>query len=233
MTDDSIKNAILKSLEEEKKPYTTRFIKIFILTLLATLFFTLCIYKSWEQEFNTLWLIVCILFGVLMFIAFTLYFRPQPRLSVRGYWAPWVFAKLLLMMTLVTGLQLVICPHFIFGHHHGSNPFAIFHHVTDFYMSVTGSMKGCMFLCGITFSGLSSFLAFWTITRNLTFSRFRHLCVVIGISALSLLPVLFLQLSNDHTRSLLPYWLLGNGLSLFLMAISFKYFGEKYRTGLS
>jgi hypothetical protein len=168
----------------------------------------------------------CFFIWFALVAGFALYFIPQPRLSVRGYWSLWVYAKLLILMTITTVLQLILCPHFALVHFSNENPFRFFESVTAEYMR-WGGMSGCMFLCGLTFSSLGALVAFSFMGRHFSFSRPQRLLAAVGIGLLAQLPIMVLQLSSPAGQPYFLFWLLGSAIGLGLMGIVFKLIGEK------
>lgn len=221
-----LKSSIMNALEEEKKTrfqiYTRSVLKA---TLIAAITGGL-LYCFWSASFSKEWLGAFFLIWLLLIVGFSLYEYPQPRLAVRGYWSLWVFAKLLIAMTLISAVQLVICPHFAFMGANSSNPFAIFGSVTEKYMQ-WGGMNGCMFLCGFTFSLIGSALGFSLVRRHFSFSQKRDLGMVLFIALLSESPIIILQLQNSHSREMLLFWLGGSFIAFALTTFLLKVIGEK------
>ncbi len=220
-----VQHAILKALEEEKKPKGFRFLKAFLAASLVTFIVMTLLHWTWGGIFTHVRLGIAFAIWALLAIGFILYFWPQPRLIVRGYWSQFVWAKLLIGMTIITSLQLVICPEFASMTFQSQTPFPFFSRITDFYMSF-GGMTICMFLCGLTFSGAGALLAFSVIRKALSFSRWRAVFTAAGLAMVGQLPVIGLQVWDSGARHYLPFWLGGSLLAIILSASLFKIMGE-------
>ncbi len=220
----NLQSAIMKALEEEKKSRWGLILKTFLCASILALVILSLLHLIWVDFFSHLNIAVAFLIWGLLVFGFALYFYPQPRLQLEGYWSPWVFAKLLIGMTIITVIQLAICPEFaLMGI---KSPFSIFEKVTNFYMSF-GGMQACMFLCGLTFSFLGAAVAFSVIRKTFMNSRWNSLFSAMGVALLGQLPVIVLQLINEHSRSYFIFWLSGSALALGSVAVFLKFLREK------
>jgi hypothetical protein len=221
-----IQGAILKALHEEKQPLALVFAKSAAKAVILSALIVALLYCVWSESFSSHWIGACALMSVSLMIGFALYDYPQPRLAVRGYWTLWVFAKLLIGLTVIMALQLILCPHFALVHVPQDSPFAFFEVLTHQYMAV-GGMKFCMFMCGLTFSAMGGAFAFSFISKHFSFGRFRQLAFAVGIGLISQLPIALLQIMSPSNRPYVLFWLVGSCLGFTLNAIIFKWIGER------
>jgi hypothetical protein len=213
---DKLQSAIIKSLEEEKKPKARQLTKVLLLGSAVTFILACILFGIYSNHINAVWYIACAFGWVLLLTGFYLYFYPEPKIAVRGLWNKWVIAKVLLAMTVISALELVICPHFAFVHMQVPG-LAIFENLTSHYMAV-GGMAGCMFLCGLTFSGIAALFSFLFISKTLSGSSLRSFLPVAGIALLAQLPVMILQLAEHHLRPYFIFWLIGSAMAIFMIA---------------
>jgi hypothetical protein len=164
---DELENAILKALKEEKKSPIPRAGKTFLYASILSIVVLSLLHWCMGEVVTHSFLIVACLIWILILLSFWIHFLPQPRIMVRGYWTPVAIARLLLVMTLITILQIIICPELAALTSTDGLQLPIFSKITDFYMGF-GGMKVCMFLCGLTFSGASALVAFSTVKRVLS-----------------------------------------------------------------
>jgi hypothetical protein len=221
-----IQGAILKALHEERQPLLWVFAKSFVKAVLLSTLITALLYCVWAESFSSHWIGACVLMSVSLMIGFGLYDYPQPRLPVRGHWTLWVFAKLLIGLTVIMALQLILCPHFALVHIPEGSRFAFLETLTHEYMSL-GGMKFCMFMCGFTFSAMGGAFAFSFISKHFSFGRLPQLSLAVGIGLISQTPIALLQILSPSNRPYVLFWLLGSMLGFSLNAILFKSLGEK------
>lgn len=211
--------AIHKALDEEKRPRSQRYLKSVTLAALFTFALTLPIAVLFREQMNWVWKVAGLFWGLCFLTGFSLYFHPQPRLSVPGYWSPWIFAKILIGMTLLTGLEIILCPSFVFlGSENSWTPFLP---VTEWFMSV-GGMRACMFSCGLIFSGLGALFTFATVRKVLSASSRTDLARAIGLAYVTQLPLLLVQLAEEDLRNFVGFWFLGGLLGLSVVVILMK-----------
>ncbi len=222
---DDVQQAILRALDEEQRPKGFRYLKTFLAASIVTFVVMALLHWTWGEIFTHIRLGIALSLWILLATGFALYFWPQPRLMVRGYWSQFAFAKLLIGMTIITSLQLVICPEFASMTFQSQTPFPIFSRITDFYMSF-GGMTICMFLCGLTFSGAGALLAFCVVRKALVFSRWSAVFAAAGLAVLGQLPVIGLQLWDESARRYLPFWFLGSLIAILVSASFFKVLGQ-------
>jgi hypothetical protein len=213
---DALQSAIVKSLEAEKVSPYKRMFKV-VLTASLVLVVLACLLGFFFQEsFSPAWGIACLFSWALLLIGFYLYFYPQPRIAVRGFWSKWVIAKVLVAMTVISALELIICPHFAFVHM-DTPGLGLFEGITSQYMAV-GGMAGCMFLCGLTFSGIAALFSFLFISKTLSGSNLKAFLPIAGIALIAQLPIMILQLSEHHLRAYFIFWLIGSAAGILIVA---------------
>ncbi len=210
---DSVLNSISKALAEEKKPRMYRWKKVAAWTI-SVAALSLIPFLAVADTENKLWPILSCVFWVSMLaVGFTLYFRPQPRLAVPGYWSAWVYAKVIVGSTLGTIITFLVCPSFAFVPTKLSwNPFE---HLTMSLMHM-GGMRLCMLFCGFLFSVLISVFAFSTTARVLARTRVQKLILLAGLVVAAQLPILAFQVFAEALRPTALYWLVGGIVGAFL-----------------
>ena len=221
-----VQNAIVRALQEEKESLFWILMKSTFKALFLSIVFIGLLYCFWNDFFSTHWIGACLLMSVSFMVGFALYDYPQPRLQVQGFWTLWVFAKLLIGLTVVMALQLVLCPHLALVHVPQSSLFSFLDVITGAYMAF-GGMKACMFLCGVTFSTIGSAFAFSFVARHFSFGRFRQLALAVVIGLLSQAPIILLQIMSSHGRHYFLFWFAGSALGFTMNAALFKWVGEK------
>lgn len=219
--------AIQGALAEEKKPRSSRILKIGIATLLSTTLLTVPIALLFREQLGWVWQLAALAWALCFLVGFSLYFYPQPRLSVPGYWSPSIFARILIVMTLLTGVQIVLCPSFVFlDSPLGWAPFAP---ITERFMA-WGGMSACMFSCGLIFSSLGAAVTSLAVRNVLSRSATKDLIRAAGLAFLTQAPVIGVQIFDENLRPFAIYWALGSGLGLlaivFLVRFSAKILGK-------
>src|ERR1035437_3299936 len=114
INEDLVLSAIQGALREEKTPIAKRLVKAMLAALASLALFGVPYLFSYRDQLNSIWIIAFVLWSIYFFVGFSLFFYPQPRLMVRGVWSPFVVAKLLLISTVSTFLQIILCPSFVF-----------------------------------------------------------------------------------------------------------------------
>lgn len=211
--------AIQGALAEEKRPRSERLVKVGLATVVSTLILTLPIAFLFREQLGWVWKAAGAMWALCFWVGFSLYFHPQPRLIVPGYWSPFIFAKILIGMTLLTGIQILLCPSFVFlGSSAGWNPFL---NITEWFMA-QGGMSACMFACGFIFSSLGGVITFMTVRKILFRSAPRDFIKAVGLAFLTQVPLVGVQIADEGLRPFAVFWGLGSGLGLFVMVSLIK-----------
>lgn len=219
-------SAIQGALEEERKPRAVRFLKIGIATMLSTALLTVPVAFLFREQFSWVWQLAAVAWALCFLVGFSLYFYPQPRLSVPGYWSPSIFARILIVMTLLTGVQILLCPSFVFlDSPLGWTPFAP---ITERFMA-WGGMNACMFSCGLIFSSLGALVTFLTVRNVLSRSAARDLIRAAGLAFLTQAPVIGVQVFDESLRPFAIYWALGSGLGLLAIVFLVRFSAKVWR----
>lgn len=220
-------SAIEGALKEEREPKAKRFIKIGISTVVATTLLTLPLALLFREQLGWAWQMAAVVWLFCFMVGFSLYFYPQPRLTVPGYWSPVIFARILIGMTSLTGIQILLCPSFVFlDSSLGWTPFAP---ITERFM-VWGGMKACMFSCGLIFSGLGAIVTFISVRKVLSRSASKDLIRAAGLAFLTQAPVIGVQVVDESLRPFAGYWGVGSALGLlggaFLIGVGARLSGK-------
>ncbi len=215
--------AIQGALEEEKQPKRRRLIKVAVATALSTTILTLPIALVFRDQMGWVWQLAMGIWALCFWAGFSLYYRPQPRLTVPGYWSPQIFAKILIGMTLLTGVQILLCPSFVFlDSPLGWAPFAP---ITEWFMA-WGGMSACMFSCGLLFSSLGAWTTFLAVRKVLSRSSTGDLVRAAGLAFLTQIPVIAVQVVDENLRPFAVYWGIGSAIGL-LVAVFFLEVGAR------
>jgi hypothetical protein len=208
MTD--IKMAILKSLEEERQS------RLPLVARSVIFGFALGLFLSWMcGELSSVVMVLSL--SLPLSISFALFLWPQPRLAPRGY-ATWAsLGKLGLATTLVSGLQILLCPEMTSGGlRHGPLPGVL--HFTHILHSWAG-MNVCMFMCGFIFSGIAASVGLSVFSRALSQSPLRILALALLFTSIAQTPAIAFQLASGVELSAQLFWIFGTlagfGLSYF------------------
>lgn len=215
-----ILTAIKGALDEEKIPKSTRLLKIFVSSTLLVTLLSLPLLFLFRQEVNAAWCLAILTWWILFSVGFYLHFSPQPRLEVRGYWSPFVFARLLIVSALLTGVEIILCPSFVFLN--SPLPWSPFGGITRWFMS-WGGMPACMFSCGFLFASLGGITSFVVVAKVLSGGRLKTLRLPLILLFSTQIPVLIIQAWDASLRSFLPFWVLGclSGITLAIFAVRF------------
>ncbi len=213
---ENILNAISGALKEEKIPVRIRRIKTLAASLLCTGVLAAPLLLMFKENINTAWIIALGIWWLCLLAGFHLYYTPQPRLAVPGYWSPWVFARLLILMTFLTVGQILICPSFVFL----ESPlhFTPFESLTRLFMSL-GGMRACMFFCGLIFTSIGGLLTFLTVSRVMKRSSGASLLNAVGVAYFTQLPVIGIQIWDEDLRPYVLFWILGGLIGAALMSL--------------
>ncbi|MGE4107353.1 MAG: hypothetical protein AB7F66_09080 [Bacteriovoracia bacterium] len=217
---ERVLHAIQGALREEKIPASRRWLKILLLSTTLTIVFLIPLLIMTRNELNRDLVIASILWWLCFILGFFLYFYPQPRLAVAGFWSKWVFAKVLIAMTFLTCLEILVCPSFVFLHSDALawNAFAP---LTDLFMQ-WGGMRVCMFGCGFLFAGLGATLTFSFITKIISKSASRDLLRAGALALLSHIPIMTLQILDMNLRAFVPFWILGSIFGILIGVITVR-----------
>lgn len=198
--------AIQRALREEKQPPVKRIAKALVSTLACLALLGVPFFFSFKEQLNTAWIAVFGLWGIYFLVGFLLLFRPQPRLVLRGVWSPFIVARLLLVSTASTILQIILCPSFVFLTSPLEwNPLTS---VTDSLMK-TGGMNLCMFFCGFIFSIISGGLGLLSVATTASAKDTRSVFRVLSILFVSQVPILLVQVLSPDLREYSLHWLFG------------------------
>ena len=221
---EGVLRAIQGALAEERRPRSYRIVAVAASTVASTLLLTFPIAWLFRDQMDWAWKLAALVWALCFAVGFSLYFHPQPRLSVPGYWSPGIFARILIVMTLMTGVQIVLCPSFVFLESPISwSPLT---QLTDWFMS-WGGMKGCMFSCGLLFSGIGGLLTFLSVRKVLSRSSSGDLLRAGGLAYLTQLPLVGVQVAEPGLQSFVPFWALGSVLGVLAMAVLAKRVGKR------
>lgn len=215
---NKVLNAIQGALREEKVSRSKRILKVALASIFAFALVSVPFLSVFQTQITWVWKLALVFWAIYFLIGFYLWFKPQPRLMIPGVFSPFVVAKLFLVSTCATIVQVLICPSFVFlSSPLDWNPLL---HLTDFLMQ-TGGMNLCMGFCGFIFSGSASAVAIFSIRNTAKASDLRTNAIVLSILSLSQIPILLIQVLTDELRSFAGFWVLGMLLG-FLSAIGFK-----------
>jgi len=204
-------NAISGALKEEKKSRSLRLGRVLLLSTLTTLLLSCPLYFMFREELSLAWKLAMGFWWLCLTVGFYLYYLPQPRLEVPGYLSPWILAKILISMTVLTVIQILICPSFVFL----ETPFSWspFESLTHLFMS-WGGMQTCMFLCGLLMTVFGGVLSFLIVARTLKEGDSRNFTKVLAIAYLSQAPLLLVQILDGDLRPYVVFWIVGGLLGL-------------------
>ncbi len=214
-----ISKAVTTALSEEKVPPFKRLLKITFYATGLLSFLLMLVYFAFSEQLTTIWYLAFGGWWLLLTIAFSLYFIPQPRMSIRGNISPWIVGKILISMTILTILEIVICPSFVIFHQAPS--WAPFASVSNWFMS-WGGMAGCMLLCGLIFTGIGSSLVLVLTSKNIVSSPLKNFSFALGVVYSSQIPIIGIQLSEATLRSTSVYWIMGSLMGVILVGLTVR-----------
>ena len=211
-------NAIHGALEEEKVPRPRRLLKVFGASLLSLILLSLPLLLLFRKEVNVAWCLALFSWWVLFSIGFYLHYSPQPRLVVPGYWSPFIFARLLIVSSILTAVEIILCPSFVFLE--SPLPWSPFEGITHWSMN-WGGMNACMFVCGFLFASMGGLASFAVVGRVLGGTRLKALLQPLVLLFSTQAPVLIIQASDTSLRMFLPFWIVGclSGLAVALFLV--------------
>ncbi len=215
---DRLHESIILALEEERKPRARLVLKASISSILLSASLAYALSLVWSSELQTIVITVGFSLLFLLSIGFLFYFMPQPRIKVPGFWMPWMWGKLLIGMSLLSVVQLMACPD-LAGIIGAESYLPWLSQLTHFFMHI-GGMKTCMIMCGLLFSAISSTMAFFSLRKILSASRFKWILFAVAFSFLGQLPVIICQAMQGLES--FPYWITGSLLAIFVVAFAFR-----------
>jgi hypothetical protein len=170
--------------------------------------------------------IVCVHISLLaIFIGgFLLFLYPEPRFSIRGYFSRRAFGKLLIVSSILGGLELLLCPHFVFTHQKFGGAFAFLNGIVNYFESRFGH-DVCSLFCGFIFSTLVSLISLLFVFKNLSYLKMRPLILSLICSSIAFLPIVLIHLIDDHLRAQLEWWAMGAFIGIALIAFIFSTIG--------
>ncbi|MBN8555451.1 MAG: hypothetical protein J0L93_08405 [Deltaproteobacteria bacterium] len=220
-TNDQLMSAIRGALEEEKVPQWKWKLKSFVIaSLLAGCILTF-LHWIWPDAVTHQILTATSCVWLLLLIALSLYFKPQPRLEVRGFWSTWTWGRLLMGMTLISLLQIAVCPDLAALSNLPNYLSSLTEPMTQTFMN-WGGMSLCMFFCGLIFSGLAAGLVFLTVREAIAYAPKKYFLGIFAVMLLGQSPVILLQTMDAHARLHLPYWLMGSLTALLTILFLFR-----------
>jgi len=221
---DPLKNAILTALEEENRSQGLRFLKTIIFTLLLAGLLVGGLYALWSSEYDSIILGAGVSLIAVFASGFLFCFYPQPRVVVPGFWMPWMWGRLLILMGIISTVQIILCPDLagVFGIEAILPQLS---HITHFFMNI-GGMKLCMFACGILFSGISATLAFLSLRKVLFRTRMTGILTASGFVFLGQLPVIICQAMVQP--SYLVFWIAGSVIAIVLSGLAIRTLEKSY-----
>jgi hypothetical protein len=199
-------NAIQGALREEKEPVLRRALKTVFWTIACSAFLGVPFLLSFKGQLNWVWGLAWALWSLCLLAGFALHFYPQPRLMVSGVWSPFVFARLLIVASLATVIQILVCPSFVFlSSPLDWNPFLGLTHA----LMSWGGMNLCMSFCGFLFALVSGLLGLGSIAKVLSRSDSRGAATAILLVMVAQIPVLMVQALSEDLRPFVAFWSLG------------------------
>ncbi|MBS1985378.1 MAG: hypothetical protein JST16_14530 [Bdellovibrionales bacterium] len=200
-------SAITVALKEEKIPVRQRIAKVLFVSSVIMAALSAAIHLTLIRQLGMGWICAFVAWWLILSVAFGVYWRPVPRLTIRGALDPWVSAKILISMTIATILEILICPSFVLAHE--AIGWAPLSSVSHAFMS-WGGMEGCMFLCGLIFVGVGSGFTFFLVRKALAGSSSSNFLRAVGMVYLTQLPIIGIQILDAQLRSGTPYWIAGS-----------------------
>ncbi len=225
-----VRASILRAVEEERssklRPGLTG---LGALALgLAFLFFV--VGRVWQDRPDS-FLMVSILWSVAFGAGVFLFFQPQARMEVRGFWSRLVLSKILIVSVLGCSTQLVLCPHFAFLDHQLPGVH-FFSYIVEFYTLIAGH-TGCLLLCGASFGAITASLGFVWIRRSLSLTHWRAIAWAALCMAVVSLPVGVWQFSQSHHGAGSIFWGIGLVGGILLSAVLVFAFFRKHDVSMA
>lgn len=222
---EGLRQAIHRSIEKEKAPFYLRTVK----ALVGAMTLSLCVLAAYvyllkEQAFHH-GISFFISFFVILFAGFYLYFKPEPRWIIKGHWSGWSYGKLFVLMGLLTAAQFLICPHFVLLHLEPNAGFSPLEELAWRYRD-WGGVEGSKFLCGATFSALSSAVIFLVFRKQFWTAKSQDLLKVLSLLFIAQAPTLLIQLMDGHLRDSSYLWLAGSLAALALFGFLLRLIGR-------
>lgn len=222
---DRLKNSIIGALNEERKPQSIRYLKTFSFAVALSFGLAAILWGIWPSNFNSVIVAVSFSLFILFSAGFVLYFYPQPRILVPGFWMPWMWGRLLILMGIISTVELILCPDLagIFGI---ESLFPWLAQITHIFMNL-GGMKICMLACGILFSGIASLLVLFSLRKVLSQSRMKWILAAAFFVFVGQTPVIVCQAMNQ--TEYLGFWMVGSFIAIFMTEAMFRWIPFKNR----
>lgn len=202
----AVLHAIQRALKEEKEPHSRRIIKVLGATLGSMALLCFPFFLSFREQLSWTWGVAWGLWGLCLLIGFSLHFYPQPRLMVPGFISPFILARILIIATVSTILQVMLCPSYVFlSSPLNWNPLSAFTHT----LMGLGGMNLCMMFCGFIFSFVSSIFSLSFVSNVTAGVRIKALLPILGLLLSSQIPILAVQLMSEDLRDYAGAWSLG------------------------
>jgi hypothetical protein len=212
-----LRAAIHTSMVEERAPAYQRVLKAFCGALVSSLFVLgAYIFLLRDQAFHH-GISFFVSFFLILYIGFHFYFKPQPHWIVQGHWSAWSYGGLFALMGILTGVQFVLCPHFVLLHQLPHESFSPLDALARQYTN-WGGVAGSKFLCGLTFSAFSSFVIAVVFRKQFWGAKNKELIKIAPLLLVAQAPAILIQVMDEHLRSLSYLWILGSvtAVGLFL-----------------
>lgn len=204
---DKVLHAIQGALREEKEPKWKRFLKITIATAICSGILGAPFLLAFNTQLTISWIVALVFWIVCFLVGFSLYFHPQPRLVVPGYWSPLVLSRLLVVSTMAVLAQILLCPSFVFLK--SPLPWNPLEPVTVWLMQQRG-MPACMSFCGFFFAFVSGIAGIGSVYKVVPERILRSVLVLGGVLLVCQIPLIWVQWVSENLRAFLPYFLTGS-----------------------
>lgn len=217
----NIKSSILEALKEEKQSPFTQFKRVSSLLAAVSIPVVGILWFSFRGEFNFFWIISLLVWLGIAASASFLYWKPQPRIVIPGFWTGWMYGKLLILFLIISALQLLLCPHLAMVAPSPYFSIGIFEPLQQMFMS-WGGMAACMFFCGLSFSAIATAISLMIMRRATAGARSKAILKISGLALVAQLPIIILQVSDAHLRSHFALWVLGSFLGVLSLSALFS-----------
>lgn len=222
----NVKNSILEALKEEKESSLIRWRKILLMSFSVSVPLIGICWIAFSSEINFFWLVSFASWIAFAGLASFIYWQPQPRIVVPGFWTRWMYSKIFFLFLILSALQLLICPHLAMVAPSPYLTLNLFEPLQHLFMS-WGGMASCMFFCGLCFAILASGFSFLFMRKAVSNTGWRIILKIVGLAALAQLPIVAIQLSDAHLRAYFLLWLLGSPIGVFCVATLFSMFPKR------
>jgi len=214
-----IKDSIAQALREEKIPKSLLLIKTIGMATVISLILMIPLFLMFRESLRFYWLISCFLWWGFMIVGFSLYYQPQPRLEVPGYFSPLIFSKILISMTTLSIVQILICPDLAFL----SSPiwWSPFRPLTNWFMA-WGGMTMCMFSCGFIFSSTGAIICFSVVRKTIRRGHYTDFLKLSALAFATQLPLFLNQLFEPGLQPFAMFWLVGCLVGVCIMVVGVR-----------